>query len=170
MFILVTSKDKCIYRVSFFLHISGETEELGKFTIKFPEENSGKKSRYHTATTKAEGLHKIKDAAFMQMQVREEGPKGKENYLYYLTDAPSRIDSKKAKSDVIFHQVKIFAYFYCSALSFGIILSLLIFIMFSLVLVDFRKSCLFLFRSLLSFRLKLTSFSKAEVGQIVAAC
>ncbi|XP_076812485.1 mannosyl-oligosaccharide glucosidase-like [Clavelina lepadiformis] len=85
--------------------IQGETEELGKFTIKFPEENSGKKSRYHTATTKAEGLHKIKDAAFMQMQVRKEGPKGKENYLYYLTDAPSRIDSKKAKSDVIFHQV-----------------------------------------------------------------
>ena len=83
-------------------HFAGETEELGKFTIKFPQEMNGKSTRLHYAKTQAEGLHKLTDAAKKKMRAQ----KGKRNEVFYfLDDNISDSQLTNAKTDVIFYQV-----------------------------------------------------------------
>lgn len=86
--------------------ITGETEELGKFTIKFPEELNGKATRLHYAKTQAEGLHMITDAVKRKMRAQ----KGKKNEMFYYLDNNSNTHDLKlpnAKTDVIFYQVTV---------------------------------------------------------------
>uniref|UniRef100_H2ZJN7 Mannosyl-oligosaccharide glucosidase n=1 Tax=Ciona savignyi TaxID=51511 RepID=H2ZJN7_CIOSA len=80
--------------------ISGETEELGKFSIKFPSENTGVKTRYHWVAARAEGLHKIKDAALRKMQAAIEKVNNREKVIYFLGDSPNKSDPPGTTSDV----------------------------------------------------------------------
>jgi len=88
------------------VEIKGSTEELGSFTIKLPRESTGKSCRYHTAISKAEGLHKINDAILRRMHRSEEGVSGGQKKPYYFISQNDRLgDPPKSNSDVIFHQV-----------------------------------------------------------------
>ncbi|XP_078485384.1 mannosyl-oligosaccharide glucosidase-like [Ciona intestinalis] len=90
----------------YLTQINGETEELGKFKIIFPAENTGVDTRYHTVSTRAEGLHKLKDAALRKMQATiEKSGNNKDKVLYFLGDSASHRNPPGAKSDVVFHQV-----------------------------------------------------------------
>nr|XP_009858246.1 mannosyl-oligosaccharide glucosidase-like [Ciona intestinalis] len=90
----------------YLTQINGETEELGKFKIIFPAENTGVDTRYHTVSTKAEGLHKLKEAALRKMQATiEKSGNNKDKVLYFLGDSASHRNPPGAKSDVVFHQV-----------------------------------------------------------------
>ena len=115
--LLCTSKLKLL--LNFIIaRVIGETEELGKFTIKFPSENNGKKCVFHSVSTKLEGLHRIKDTALRKMQVSSEGSREKPKMLYYLKDTAANIDPPNLKSDIAFHQV-------CTARTFYAIFSLI---------------------------------------------
>lgn len=88
------------------IEIKGNSEELGSFTIKLPEENNGKPCRYHVATSRAEGLHKINDALLRRMHVLQDASRKQQPY-YFISQNDQRGDPPNSKSDIVFHQVSL---------------------------------------------------------------
>ena len=87
---------------------AGETQELGKFKIMFPAVNKGNKTIFHALKTKTEGLHRIKEAAFRNMQGTQTGTKEHKKILYFLKESTIPAELVHSKSEVVFHQVRVF--------------------------------------------------------------
>lgn len=89
--------------------ISGHTQDLGHFTIKFPKaSDNNKKQEFHHTVTEVEGLHKLKDGVLRKLaisQVALRGSGGRKVPKYTLVQNEFGGNIKNPKSKMLVHQV-----------------------------------------------------------------
>lgn len=96
---------------SMISHITGHTEDLGGFTIRFPKSSTVAKQQFHHTVTEVEGLHKLKDGVLRKLSVSSvtsRGSGGKKTPFYFVVDGDTSASKvKDPKSKMIVHQVSI---------------------------------------------------------------